>query len=332
MEYRSLTDMGKTINLNIHKIPSSVDLVVGIPGAGMLAGSLIALSLNTLVTDLYGFIKNRTLRHGFTRNTRTYYSSPRDAGHVLLVNDALVSGHTIQRAMEMISAAGIDQNITSCVVYTGNTHAERADLIFEQLNPPLAFEWSLMHSPLLQECCVDLDGLFLDLPVAPDLDDRETRIQYLRDTRPLTVPSQPAGYLVTGHPETYRNEIETWLEEHKIRYRKLHMAEHNWIDGLRRTGHTATFMARMYQDYPESPLFIESSSDLAREITCLTGRKVLSYVDQQILTPQYLHAMAAKQIRSLPSRILRKMRQLAFRDPLADCMRFTAAENMNSKE
>lgn len=326
-----MTDMGKTINGNIHKVPHSVDLVVGVPGAGMLAGSLIALSLNTLVTDLHGFIKNRTLRHGFTRNTKTSYSSPREARHVLLVNDGIVSGNTMKKAMEMISAAGIEQSVTSCVVYAGHAHAEQADLIFEQLTPPLAFEWSLMHSPLLQECCLDLDGLFLDLPLAPDLDDKQARIQYLQNAKPLTVPSQPAGYLVTGHPESYRYEFENWLEQHNIRYRKLHMDDHNGVDGLRRKGHPATFMARMYQDYPDSPLFIESSSDLARRITCLTGRRVLSYVNQRVLTPQYLHAMAAKQFRSLPSRILRKMRQLAFMDPLADCMRVTPAEQMNSE-
>lgn len=332
MEYRSLSDMGKTITLNTHKIPPSVDLVVGIPGSGMLAGSLIALSLNTLAADLQGFIENRTLRHGFTRNTKTFYSSPREARHVLLVNDAIVSGHTMQKAREKISAAGIEQIITACVVYAGHEHTENADLIFEQLRPPFAFEWSLMYSPLLQDCCVDIDGLFLDIPLTNDVEDRQARMRSIRDARPLTVPSQPAGVLVTDYPETFRHEIETWLDKHNIRYRKLHMPEHGGVNGIRRSGHLATFKSRVYQDYPEAPLFIESSSDLARTIALQTGRKVLSYMDQEIFTPEYLRAMATKQIRSLPSRILRKMSQLALRDPLAAPHQLAGAEQINSKK
>ena len=331
MEYRSLRDMGKTITRNIHKIPPSVDLVVGIPGSGMLAGSLIALSLNTLATDLHGFMENRTLRHGFTRNTKTNYSSPREARHILLVNDAIVSGNTMQKAREKISAAGIEQIITTCVVYAGHEHTEQVDLIIEQLRQPIAFEWSLIHSPLLQECCVDIDGLFLNIPLTNDVDDWQARMRSIRDASPLTVPSQPAGILVTDYPETFRHEIETWLDKHNIRYRKLYMPEHGGVNGNRRSGHPATFKSRVYQDYPEALLFVESSSDLARAIALQTGRKVLSYMDQQIFTPDYLRAMAAKQIRSLPSRILREMRHLAFRDPLADSNRFAGAKQMNSK-
>lgn len=205
----------------MHKIPSSVDLVVGIPGSGMLAGSLIALSLNTLATDLPGFIQNRTLRHGFTRNTKTGNMEPRQA-------------------------------------------------------------W------------------------------REA----LNNARPLVFPTQTAGNLVTDHPEIFRNEIEEWLDKHNIRYKSLHMPGNADASENHPVTPSGTFKAQVYQSYPKSPLFIESSDDVARRITFLTGRKVLSYCIQEMLTPEYLRAMEAKQMRSYPSRVLRKVRQLAFKDSL----------------
>lgn len=302
--------------MNMHKIPSSVDLVVGIPGSGMLAGSLIALSLNTLATDLPGFIQNRTLRHGFTRNTKTGNMEPRQAWHVLLVSDCAGSGNSMHNAMEMISAAGIQQKITTCVIYGEPLHEKKAEIILEHLNPPHAFEWSLIHSPLLQECCIDIDGLFLDLPLVSDMTDMQAWREALNNARPLVFPTQTAGNLVTDHPEIFRNEIEEWLDKHNIRYKSLHMPGNADASENHPVTPSGTFKAQVYQSYPKSPLFIESSDDVARRITFLTGRKVLSYCIQEMLTPEYLRAMEAKQMRSYPSRVLRKVRQLAFKDPL----------------
>ncbi len=319
MEYRSLRDMGKTITQNIHKIPPGVDLVVGIPGTGMLAGSLIALSLNTLATDLPGFIQNRTLRHGFTRNTKTGNLVPRQARHVLLVTDSADSGNSLQKAMDIISTAGIQQKITTCAVYCGPKQEKKAEIIFEQMSPTHGFEWSLMHSPLLHQCCIDMDGLFIDLPMVAGMADMQAWREALNNARPLTVPTQPAGYLVTDHPDVFRNEIEDWLDAHKIRYKALHMPGNGEVRVNQPVSPPGTFKAQVYQTYPESPLFIESSDDLARRITYLTGRKVLSYCNQEIFTPELLRTIAAKQKRSYPSRVLRKINQLAFKgDPLID--------------
>lgn len=51
MNFRTIGDLNSVIYKNLQKIPQDIDLVVGIPRSGMLAGSIISLLLNEPLAD-----------------------------------------------------------------------------------------------------------------------------------------------------------------------------------------------------------------------------------------------------------------------------------------
>ncbi len=64
MNFRSIQDLNEAIVRGLPRIPRDVDLVVGIPRSGLLAGSILALHLNVPLTDLQGLIEGRTIQSG----------------------------------------------------------------------------------------------------------------------------------------------------------------------------------------------------------------------------------------------------------------------------
>jgi adenine/guanine phosphoribosyltransferase-like PRPP-binding protein len=106
MNYKSISDISTCIRSNIHKIPQDVDLIVGIPRSGLLAGSVLALHLNIPIVDLVGFVENRKIKYGRTRSIRNPgLITPTDANHILIVDDSVWSGKSMATAVKMIEAA-----------------------------------------------------------------------------------------------------------------------------------------------------------------------------------------------------------------------------------
>lgn len=54
MDYRSVGDLNGILAKSVHKVPEDVDLIVGVPRSGMLAGTLLALHTNRQLTDVDG--------------------------------------------------------------------------------------------------------------------------------------------------------------------------------------------------------------------------------------------------------------------------------------
>ncbi|MEX0686709.1 MAG: phosphoribosyltransferase family protein [Balneolales bacterium] len=310
MKYRSFADMSRTIALNLHKIPTDVDLIVGIPRSGLLAGNMVALALNIPIIDLDGYLENRLPRHGFTRKLKINMTKPQDAKHILIVDDTIFSGKTIERVKVMIQEVPTDQQVSYCIIYADPQSLNKVDVYLEQLTSPRSFEWNLMHIPLIQKCCIDIDGVLCKDPTPLQNDDGTAYQQFLRNAIPLTFPSHKLGYLVTSRLEKYRKETEDWLHKNKIRYRKLHMLDLPDANTRRRLNIHASFKAQIFKSYPDSPLFIESDQNQALQITSLTGRPVLCFSNQKLYTPEFSRALMNVKIKSYHSRVLRKAKKL----------------------
>ncbi|MEX0928907.1 MAG: phosphoribosyltransferase family protein [Balneolales bacterium] len=312
MEYRSFADMGRTVTMNLYKIPNDIDLIVGIPRSGLLAGNLIALSLNIPIIDLDGFIENRKPRHGFTRKTKTSITTPREAKNVMVVDDTILSGRSMNHVREIIHRASIDQQITYCTVYADPRSREKVDIYLEELTSPRSFEWNIMHNSLLEECCIDIDGVLCKDPTKKENDDGSAYRKFLLNAKPLTLPSRKIGYLVTSRLEKYRKETEAWLSKHNIFYKRLHMLDLPDSKTRRRLSSHAGHKARIFRSYPDSPLFIESERGQAIEISRLTGRVVLCFSDQKLYTPVFSAGLVEQKIKSYPARAVSKAKRIAW--------------------
>ncbi|MEX2396952.1 MAG: phosphoribosyltransferase family protein, partial [Balneolales bacterium] len=268
MEYRSFADLSQAINLNLHKIPTDVDLIVGVPRSGLLAGNMIALLLNIPLIDLDSYTNNDRLRQSHDMSI----AYAKEAKHVLIVDDTCYSGKSMGHANSLIKGASFNHKITSCVIYINPKSIKLVDIYFETLESPGCQEWNFMHRDKVGQFCVDIDGVLCKDPTKQEDDDGIAYLNFLKNATPLYLPSHKVGCLVTGRLEKYRKETEEWLKRYNIRYHKLHMLDLPNAKIRWNLNAAPRFKAEIYKSYPHSRLFVESDQKEAMEISMLSEK------------------------------------------------------------
>ena len=296
MQYRSIADLNRTVLNGLRRIPSDVDLIVGIPRSGLLPANMISLMLNLPLADLDGFCAGRILSTGKTRRSapNTDASAYRK---VLVVDDSISSGEAMKEARRRI--AEVDDNpdrFLFCAVYGVEEESPVGDIIFERVSNPRIFEWNLMHHPILVRSCVDIDGVLCLDPTDQENDDGPLYSLFLGNARPLYTPGFRIGHLVTSRLEKYRAETERWLRDRGIEYDKLWMLDLPSAEERRRQGAHGTFKARVYSQVG-ADLFIESEDGQAVEIARISGKPVLSIETQSLVYPDNLLSHTARKYR-----------------------------------
>jgi uncharacterized HAD superfamily protein/hypoxanthine phosphoribosyltransferase len=311
VNYRSVADLARCVRENLHRIPADVDLVVGVPRSGLLAANLIALGLNLKLIDLHGFLDDAPLPPANLRSIRSpalAYSS--EAKHVLVVEDSILSGGTLRRIRAQVGAIAAGRRITYCAVYATAKAEQLVDVALEVVPAPRAFEWNLMHRELLQQCCVDIDGVLCLDPDEAQNDDGECYQRFLLEVPCLIHPTWPVGHLVTSRLERYRPETERWLADNDIRYQHLHMLNLPDAESRRRTNAHAPFKAAVYRSVHEAALFIESDPGQAEQIALLSGRPVLCHTTQRMVQPGMSAAYIEDKSRKIAGGLLQQIRRL----------------------
>lgn len=311
MNYRSVGDMAACIAENLHRIPRDLDLVVGIPRSGMLAASMIALALNLPLADIATFLAKRSYARGKTRLPNTGHATNQNPRRrVLIVDDSIYSGGSLEEVRQQVETSVVDVEVIYCVIYGTKTGAKNIDICFEEVSVPRMFEWNVMHHPLLEHCCVDIDGVLCVDPNHSQNDDGMEYQKFLASPMPKFIPTVPVGYLVTSRLEKYRRETETWLASVGIRYKKLFLLDLPDAATRRRVGAHATFKAAIYRQCHDAMLFIESEDEQARKIFELSGLPVLSLGAQSLYRPGKQSPVAlARQGRRLTWKAIRRLRR-----------------------
>ncbi|WP_314408425.1 phosphoribosyltransferase family protein [Pseudomonas kuykendallii] len=322
MNYRSINDVSYLSTRFATRIPPDVDLVVGIPRSGMLAASIISLKLNLPLTDLYSFLRNDDLRKG---STRTYKfasrSKPQEAKKILLVDDSISTGKSMQAALEQVRAA-YSGDVVSLAVFAQSDNTAQVDVHFEAVPQPRLFEWNIMHHPLLMSACLDIDGVLCEDPTAEQNDDGPRYIEFLNTAKPLFIPSTKVAALVTSRLEKYRGETEAWLARHGVQYETLYMVDLPSAEERRRLNIHHKFKAEVYGKNLSSRLFIESEEFQAQEIMRITGKPVFCIATNQMYVAgnllQQIKLNALRKGVGLKRRIkdrLKKLRALVYPKP-----------------
>ena len=303
MQYRSVADLNDAVLRNVRRLPRGIDLVVGIPRSGLLAGNLLSLALNLPLTDPDGLLARRLLSAGRTRR-HAGMDLERSAGRkIVLVDDTIQSGQSMREMRDRIAAAGRGFEVVTCAVYGPRSTHPDADLVLEAVPQPRLFQWNVMHHALLGQACVDIDGVLCCDPTAAENDDGPAYRAFLLGAAPLLVPTLPIGVLVTSRLEKYRPETEAWLESAGIRYGRLVMLDlASREERLALRGHGA-WKADIYRR-SDALLFIESEQAQAQEIARIAGKPVLCIESQTMIAPDPLSPIAlAQSVRLLPARL-----------------------------
>lgn len=302
MNYRSLADLNNTIITNLHRLPGDVDLVVGIPRSGLLAANLLSLLANIPLTDLDSLLEGRIYSSGWTKRSLA------DVRRILILEDSISSGETMRQAREKVAAAGLQADILFAAAYGIEHNHSEADFVFEQVKLPRIFQWNFMHHRMLEQACVDIDGVLCLDPTEQENDDGDAYRRFLNEAIPLHTTTRRLGWLVTSRLEKYRDLTEAWLKHQEIEYGELVMLDLPSKEERQRLSVHGGFKAEFYRK-SDATLFIESNEVQAQTIARLSGKPVLCVESHKIHMPGPLSPAAIQQqIRNVPSRLKQRGR------------------------
>jgi uncharacterized HAD superfamily protein/adenine/guanine phosphoribosyltransferase-like PRPP-binding protein len=285
--YVSISQLSADIRSKLHALPRDIDLVVGIPRSGMIPAYMIGLFTNRLVVDLETFLAKGHAGHGSTRAVGAKLLEPFAAKHILLVDDSLRTGKSMKDCVERIRSAGFEGKVTTCAIIVVPEKGVEVDVFFREMPHPRIFEWNAFHHPQICNSCFDLDGILCVDPTSHENDDGPRYLEFLRSARPLIVPTQRIGHIVSARLEKYRGQTERWLADHGIEYGQLHLIDLPSAAERRRLGTHASHKAKIYKD-SNAILFYESDLKQAREIAQLSGKPVLCIEDMSLYLPSGL--------------------------------------------
>jgi len=208
----------------IQTFPRRYDLIVGVPRSGMLIASLVALKLGK------GLTTPELLQNGgYWHSSVVQDELPLDGrNHILLVDDAMHSGNSMTKALDMIRSRFPDVQISKACLIVRDEAKSKVDLFHKVIAPPRAYEWNILHRKIASQLgngilAVDLDGvLCANCPREVD-DDEELYLQWIANARPYLIPAFEIDAIVTSRLEKYRRHTEVWLKKHNVKYKELCM-------------------------------------------------------------------------------------------------------------
>lgn len=315
MEYRSVAELNERIVDWSATLPADLQLVVGIPRSGMLAANLLALHLHLPFTDLEGLCEGRILAAG---QRGVAEPDTRRPLNVLVIDDSVCSGVSMNRARARIATAGLPHRIRYGAVFATPEAVREAlvDTFAEAVPMPRAFEWNILNTPHLDRFCVDLDGVLRPPPLTAAPAGGLSR----PEAAPAFRPRHRLGWLLSTRPESARAALADWLVGQGIAYRRLVLS-----GAVRSERQAVKFKARAYRA-SGADMFIEGDPGQAAAIAARARRPVFCASSRSMAYPgqfpryRYVPArvpsrgeQAMRWLLRLPGRVARRLGRLARR-------------------
>ena len=276
LEYRSFGNLAQTIRKNIYKLPTDIDLVVGVPRSGIIPAYMIALFMNKKCCSLDEFISEMNLSNGYRKISDAAIKK------VLIVDDSLYNGQEMKRVREKVSHLHSKYHINFSVVYIRSENVDKVDFWMEEVATPRIWQWNYLNHSIAGRACFDLDGVLCVDPTREQNDDGSKYIEFIKNAKPLYIPSYEIHSIVTSRLEKYRKETEEWLKKNNVKYKNLIMLDLPSAEERRKQNCHARFKAEHYKRIDETILFVESEEKQAKEIAVLTGKKVICTSNDEI--------------------------------------------------
>src|SRR3954454_22361303 len=255
MLFRSYADLATDVAAWADELPRTFDLVVGVPRSGLVPATMLALQLGLPLTDIDAFEAGQVYSGG--ARLRETQSGNGHFKHALVVDDSIATGRAMREAKERLPGGSTAEQVGFGVVYATPDTTASVDYFHAALRLPRIFEWNVLQHRLLNDCCMDIDGVLCRDPGALENDDGPAYLEFMQSVPPRHVPKSEVGWLVRSRLERYRPQTEAWLAQHGIRYK--HLIMHPAATGAERVaaGDHAVRKAETYKQ-TDAFLFIES--------------------------------------------------------------------------
>lgn len=276
LEFRTFADIAHCIRQNLKKLPSDVDLVVGIPRSGMIPAYIIALFMNKKCCSLDEFLSGSTGSNG-VRNVGID-----EIKKVLVIDDSVYNGTEMERTREKLAPLAEKYNFIYTTVYVKPDSEDKVDIWMEKVSAPRVWQWNYLNHSIAKRACFDMDGVLCIDPTADENDDGEKYLEFIAKTKPLYIPTYEINAIVTSRLEKYRKPTEKWLKDHGVKYKQLIMLDLPTAEERRKLGCHAKFKAEVYKKLSDTVLFVESEPNQAREIALLTGKTVICTSNDEV--------------------------------------------------
>lgn len=267
LSYNRYQDMSFHIRKSIPQLPYDIDLVVGIPRSGMIPAYMIALFINKPCCSLTE-LKNGIL----PENGNRQINSTNNLQKILIVDDSVSSGTSINKAKSDIATLNIPQKILYYSVFVTEYSKNFVDYYGAITDPFRIFQWNYCNHSILQNACMDIDGVLCVDPTEEENDDGDLYRNFLVNAKPLYIPKIEIYALVTSRLEKYRYETESWLKRNNVKYEKLIMLDLPNAAIRQKLNLHAQFKAKIYKKDKKAKFFIESNDRQAREIAQLSHK------------------------------------------------------------
>jgi len=292
MNFRSLSDMNKTIAQNLHKVPSNIDLILGIPRSGLMAANVLAMHIQLPVSDSSSFIEGRI----FSRDENLNWQQTNVANYnnILVIDDSLRSGRSMKKVRTELISTYPDKKFIFATVYMDKRSKDKADIYFEVCPVSRIFEWNIMNHKQISNFCIEMDGVLCESINSEYIDNREEYIDAIENARPKYRFRRKIGYIITKRPEEFRKQTERWLKKYDIMYKELIMQDINTSEVNSKNKNISLVKAKHYKKHVYSRIFIESSFDCAYDIAHLSGKLVYCVDKAMIIQPKWIAAKKRK--------------------------------------
>lgn len=206
----------------LKSFPTQYDVIVGIPRSGMFIASMIALRFGKPLSspDLFSQ-KKFWLSAKVDRQPN--FAQPMK---VLLVDDSINSGKSMQESEDVIRAAGGDVDITTAALIVSDETNPLVDMYYTYLKHPRIFEWNMLHRKTAsyfeqEKIALDMDGVICEnCPSGVDVNEN-AYTEWIRTAKPYLIPSFEIDAIVSCRLERYRVDTEKWLSDHNVKYKEL---------------------------------------------------------------------------------------------------------------
>ena len=234
------------------------DAIVGIPRSGMLVADLIASKLGKPLSTPSQMMQGYYYRKG----DLGFPSKASPLRRILLVDDSVISGRTLQKVGEELEKAlpGVQIDCGALIV-TKNTK-ELVDCYGRICPARQIYEWNLL---VLKTGIIgmDMDGVICeDCPGISEFTETDY-VHWMQTAKPYLIPDYKIDYIISNRLEKYRAVTEDWLRKHEVKFDRLILfPSHDMND---RIGHEAENKIKQLLKYkPE--YFIESNVNEAEQM------------------------------------------------------------------
>lgn len=263
ISYKQLAEDVKSFAVQLGEI----GFVIGIPRSGLIPAAMLALFKNAKLGTIYD--NTAIFISGGDRDTKT------KTRRLLFLDDSVDSGTTMNKIAETVSTLKtIGYEVERACMYVSEEGKSFVNHYFKVLEGQRVFEWNLFHHKILENSCVDIDGVICREIQGDEIDDEGDKFKYrrfIRTAERIIRPRYTIHSLVSARTEEWRTDTSIWLVNNGIGFENLILPTERY--------HSDEEKAKFKADYYEksgTELFIESSDDIARMINEFTGRPVIA--------------------------------------------------------